>query len=71
MDDLIDRQLLFVSSFDSWYVDVIAEEKDEQIVEFAMGGICNCCLDKQIMAYLLENDCVEFTVKCLSRCVLH
>lgn len=33
-----------------------------------MGGICNCCLDHQNMAYLLENDCIEFTVKCLSRC---
>ena len=49
-------------------VDVIAEEKDEQMVEFAMGGICNCCLDRQNMAYLLENDCIQFTVKCLSRC---
>jgi hypothetical protein len=47
-------------------VDVIAEEKDEQMVEFAMGGICNCCLDRQNMAYLLENDCIQFTVKCLS-----
>ena len=49
-------------------VDVIAEDKDEQMVEFAMGGICNCCLDRQNMAYLLENDCIQFTVKCLSRC---
>lgn len=47
--------------------DVLAEQKDEKMIEFAMGGVCNCCLDKQNKTYLLENECVEFTVKCLSR----
>ena len=32
-----------------------------------MGGVCNCCLDEKNKAYLLENECVDFTVKCLSR----
>ena len=47
--------------------DVLAEEKDEQMVEFAMGGVCNCCADQLNMKYLLENDCIDFTIKCLSR----
>ena len=47
--------------------DVLAEEKDEKMIEFAMGGVCNCCLDKQNKAYLLKNECIDFTVKCLSR----
>ena len=46
---------------------MLAEETDEKMVEFAMGGVCNCCLDKQNKAYLLENECIDFTVKCLSR----
>lgn len=26
--------------------DVIAEETDDKMVEFAIGGLCNCCLGK-------------------------
>ena len=26
--------------------DVLAEETDEQMIEFAAGGVCNCCLGK-------------------------
>ena len=48
--------------------DVLAEEEDEKMIEFAMGGVCNCSLDKQNKKYLLENECVDFTIKCLSRC---
>lgn len=48
-------------------IDILAEEKDEKMIEFAMGGICNCCPDIQNKTYLLENECVDFTVKCLSR----
>jgi hypothetical protein len=25
-------------------LDVIAEETDNKLIEFAIGGICNCCL---------------------------
>jgi len=49
--------------------DVLAEETDERMVEFAMGGVCNCCLDKLNKSYIVENDGVELTVKCLSRSV--
>ena len=48
-------------------IDVLAEEKDEKMIEFAMGGVCNCCLDEKNKAYLLENECVDFIVRCLSR----
>ena len=46
---------------------MLAEEAEEEMVEFAMGGVCNCCLDEQNKAYFIENDGVEFTIKCLSR----
>ena len=39
------------------------------MVEFAMGGLCNCCLDKLNKSYIVENGGVELTVKCLSRSV--
>ena len=45
---------------------MVAEEADEKMIEYAMGGICNCCLDPLNMQYLVENDGVELTVKCLS-----
>ena len=48
------------------FLDVIAEESDEKMIEYAMGGICNCCLDEVNMHYLIENDGVELTIKCLS-----
>lgn len=47
------------------FLDVVAEEIDDKMIEYAMGGICNCCLDPVNMRYLIENDGVELTVKCL------
>ena len=47
------------------FLDVVAEEIDNKMIEYAMGGICNCCLDPVNMRYLIENDGVELTVKCL------
>ena len=47
------------------FLDVVAEEMDEKMIEYAMGGICNCCLDPANMKYLVENDGVELSVKCL------
>lgn len=47
--------------------DVIAEEKDEKMIEFAMGGICNCCVDTLNRDHLLSGDCLDLTIKCLSR----
>ena len=49
--------------------DVLAEETDERMVEFAVGGVCKCCLDKLNKSYIIENDRVELTVKCPSRSV--
>ena len=49
--------------------DILAEETDDKMIEFAIGGVCNCCLDKLNKVYFLENDGVQLTVKCLSRCV--
>ena len=47
--------------------DVIAEEKDEKMIEFAMGGICNLCVDVLNREHLLSSDCLDLTIKCLSR----
>ena len=55
--------------FHSSSTDVLAEETEEKMVEFAMGGLCNCCLDKLNKSYIVENGGVELTVKCLSRSV--
>ena len=58
---------IFIFHFSS--TDVLAEETEEKMVEFAMGGLCNCCLDKLNKSYIVENGGVELTVKCLSRSV--
>ncbi|KAK3612594.1 hypothetical protein CHS0354_042102 [Potamilus streckersoni] len=42
------------------------EETNEKIVEFAIGGICNACLDKQNKEYILKNDGVRLVTRCLS-----
>jgi hypothetical protein len=47
------------------FLDVVAEETDDRMIEYAMGGICNCCLDPVNMKYLVENDGAELAVKCL------
>lgn len=43
------------------------EERNENMVEFAIGGLCNCCLDKEIKRHILDNGGVQLIVKCLSR----
>lgn len=48
------------------FLDVIAEEKEEKMIEFAMGGICNCCIDVLNKDHLLSSDCLELTISCLS-----
>lgn len=48
------------------FLDVVAEDTDDKAIEFAIGGVCNCCLDKLNKQYLVENDGVELAVKCLS-----
>lgn len=48
------------------FLDVISEEDDDKMVEFAVGGICNCCLEEPNQTFLLKSDCVELLIKCLS-----
>ncbi|PVD22912.1 hypothetical protein C0Q70_16172 [Pomacea canaliculata] len=42
------------------------EEQDEKLVEFGLGGLCNCCLDEQNKDHILKNDGVAMIIKCLS-----
>ena len=58
---------IMYKSFFFYSADVVAEEDEEKMVEYAIGGICNCCLDKLNKAYLVENEGVEMVAKCLSR----
>ena len=43
------------------------EEQNDNIVEFAIGGLCNCCLDKDNKRHILDNDGIKLIIKCLSR----
>ncbi|KAL6044640.1 Armadillo repeat-containing protein 7 [Balamuthia mandrillaris] len=47
------------------FLDVLSEPDNDQAVEFAMGGLCNCCLDPQFAAFILENDGVPLVAGCL------
>ena len=40
------------------FLDVLVEGLDEIMIEFAMGGICNCCLDKDNKDFLIANDAI-------------
>lgn len=40
------------------FLDVLVDESDENMIEFAMGGICNCCLDKNNQDFLIGNDAI-------------
>lgn len=42
------------------------EESDEKLKEFAIGGICNMCLDEINRRHILDNNGVELTISCLS-----
>lgn len=48
------------------FLDVLVEEKDDSMIEFAMGGICNCCLDKINQEFLIQNGAVDIVVQHLS-----
>ncbi|KFR13717.1 armadillo repeat-containing protein 7 [Opisthocomus hoazin] len=47
------------------FLDTLAEE-NETLVEFAVGGLCNLCLDKANKDYILEANGVEPVINCLS-----
>ncbi|XP_041360227.1 armadillo repeat-containing protein 7-like isoform X2 [Gigantopelta aegis] len=42
------------------------EENDDKLVEFAIGGLCNACLDKQNKDVILKNSGIQVVIKCLS-----
>ncbi|XP_052796106.1 armadillo repeat-containing protein 7-like isoform X2 [Mya arenaria] len=43
------------------------EEQDDQIVEFAVGGICNACNDLQNKRHISDNGGIKLVINCLSR----
>ncbi|NXX31320.1 ARMC7 protein, partial [Nicator chloris] len=47
------------------FLDMLTED-NETLVEFAMGGLCNLCLDKTNKDYILEASGVEPIITCLS-----
>ncbi|XP_067143761.1 armadillo repeat-containing protein 7-like [Centruroides vittatus] len=42
------------------------DEEDEELIEFAIGGLCNLCLDKKNKDFILQNSNVKKIVNCLS-----
>ena len=38
------------------FSDVLAEETDEKAIEFAMGGLCNCCAGMYVSRYAVSGD---------------
>ncbi|XP_069128322.1 armadillo repeat-containing protein 7-like isoform X2 [Argopecten irradians] len=47
--------------------DDVLDEPDQKLVEYAIGGLCNCCLDKTIKQQIIQNDGVKLVIGCLSR----
>jgi len=47
------------------FLDCLTETSDAQ-QEYAIGGLCNLSLDKQIKDYILKNDGVKLVMQCLS-----
>nr|XP_032648843.1 armadillo repeat-containing protein 7 isoform X1 [Chelonoidis abingdonii]XP_032648844.1 armadillo repeat-containing protein 7 isoform X1 [Chelonoidis abingdonii]XP_032648845.1 armadillo repeat-containing protein 7 isoform X1 [Chelonoidis abingdonii]XP_032648846.1 armadillo repeat-containing protein 7 isoform X1 [Chelonoidis abingdonii] len=47
------------------FLDMLTED-NEILVEFAIGGLCNLCLDKTNKDYILEADGVAPVINCLS-----
>eukprot|EP01097_Dermamoeba_algensis_P011734 TRINITY_DN9217_c0_g1_i1.p1 TRINITY_DN9217_c0_g1~~TRINITY_DN9217_c0_g1_i1.p1 ORF type:complete len:193 (-),score=32.39 TRINITY_DN9217_c0_g1_i1:212-790(-) len=47
------------------FLDMLTEES-ETLVEFGMGGLCNCCIDPLNATTIIENKGVELIIKCLS-----
>lgn len=47
------------------FLDVLSEDSDT-LVEFAIGGLCNLCLDKVNKEYILQMGGVKPIINCLS-----
>ncbi|XP_045203245.2 armadillo repeat-containing protein 7-like [Mercenaria mercenaria] len=43
------------------------EESEEDLVEFAVGGICNACAERDNRKYVIDNGGVKLVIGCLSR----
>ena len=48
------------------FLDVLVEELDDVMIQFSIGGICNCCLDKLNKEFFIENDTISIVTKHLS-----
>ncbi|XP_013383227.1 armadillo repeat-containing protein 7 [Lingula anatina] len=57
----------FMRKLNVWdlFLDCLTES-NPKLVEFAIGGICNCSLDKDNRDHILKNDGVKLVVGCLS-----
>ncbi|EDO47964.1 predicted protein, partial [Nematostella vectensis] len=65
-DNKEQHQTVFqVSNSNDLPLDSITEE-NEKMVEFGIGGICNCCLDKQNKQFIIENGGIPLIINCLS-----
>ena len=48
------------------FLDILVEGRDDTLIEFAVGGICNCCLDKLNREFLTEGDAIPIVIQHLS-----
>ena len=48
------------------FLDVLVVEEDVNMIEFAIGGICNCCLDKLNHDFFIRNGAVSIITQHLS-----
>ncbi|KAL4236085.1 Armadillo repeat-containing protein 7 [Mactra antiquata] len=43
------------------------EEMDEDLVEYAIGGICNACVANENRQYIIDNSGIKLVISCLSK----
>jgi hypothetical protein len=48
------------------FLDILVEERDDTLIEFALGGICNCCLDGLNRDFLIGNEAILIIKQYLS-----
>ena len=42
------------------------DDNDTQIVEYAIGGVCNLCLDKKHKNHIIKNNGIPSVIRCLT-----
>lgn len=47
------------------FLDMLTEG-NEKFVEFGIGGLCNCCLDKENKKFIVDNNGISLVTDCLS-----